>query len=144
MKIYTIGFTKRSARDFFETLSRSGAKRLLDVRTNNRSQLAGFSKRDDLEYFLSRICVMEYFEEKSLAPRNESLKAYRAQEVTWAEYADQYLRDLSIRGVQHSLSRGHVSDSVLLCSEDKPHNCHRRLAAEYLMKSWGDVEVIHL
>ena len=55
MKLYTIGFTKKSARRFFELIKLHNIDVLVDVRLNNKSQLAGFTKEEDLEYFLSEI-----------------------------------------------------------------------------------------
>ena len=54
MRVYTIGFIQKSAAEFFEMLRNSGAKRLVDVRLNNVSQLSGFAKGNDLEYFLDK------------------------------------------------------------------------------------------
>ncbi len=145
MKLYTIGFTKKSAAQFFGLLQQSGARRLVDVRLNNVSQLAGFAKREDLAYFLERICGMEYVHLPQLAPTREMLDAYRKGHKDWAAYAGQYLALLAARevaaepGLQELLA-----DAVLLCSEDKPDHCHRRLAAEYLAHQWGGVEIVHL
>jgi uncharacterized protein (DUF488 family) len=144
MKIYTIGFTKRSAEDFFTTLGWSGTKRLVDVRLNNSSQLAGFSKRDDLSYFLNKICGMEYVHRPELAPTQELLDAYRDKALDWRGYEARFLALMAERKVEESVPREVVQDSVLLCSEWKPEKCHRRLVAEYFRQTWGDVEVGHL
>jgi len=73
MEIYTIGFTKRTAAEFFGALKRAGIKRLLDVRLNNVFQLAGFTKRDDLPFFLKEICGAKYVHQPLLAPTQEML-----------------------------------------------------------------------
>ena len=44
MTIYTIGFTQKSAEQFFEAIKKNNIELLIDVRLNNKSQLAGFSK----------------------------------------------------------------------------------------------------
>ncbi len=98
MKVYTIGFTKKSAATFFELLRESGAKGLVDVRLNNISQLAGFAKKDDLEYFLNKICRMKYVHLPELAPTKEMLDAYRKEHKDWETYERQ-LWPLWIRGV---------------------------------------------
>ena len=144
MKVYTIGFTKKSAATFFEVLRESGAKRLIDVRLNNSSQLAGFAKKDDLAYFLKKICRMKYAHLPELAPTPEMLDAYRKEHKDWETYARQFLalmdaRRISKKGIKRTLSNG-----CLLCSEDKPEHCHRRLVAEYLARQWGNVEIVHL
>ena len=77
MEVYTIGFTKKTAAEFFEALRRAGIKRLVDVRLNNTSQLAGFTKREDLAYFLREICGAEYFHEPLLAATPELFDRYK-------------------------------------------------------------------
>src|SRR3954470_24012736 len=144
MRLFTMGFTKKSAEEFFTLLQRSGAKRLVDVRLNNSSQLAGFSKRDDLEYFLKAICGMEYVHLPELAPTREMLDAYKSKQVDWAAYEIQFSSLMAERKVEQSVAREVLQDAVLLCSEPKPEKCHRRLVAEYLQIAWGDVEVEHL
>ena len=144
MKVYTIGFTKKSASDFFGLLRDSGAKCLVDVRLNNVSQLAGFAKRDDLEYFANEICRMGYVHLPELAPTKEILDAYRKEHRDWDTYERQFLSLMDERRVEKMGIRQLVSNGCLLCSEDKPHRCHRRLVAEYLQRHWGDIEIVHL
>lgn len=144
MNIWTIGFTKTSAERFFEQLKTSGAGRLVDVRLNNVSQLAGFAKRDDLAYFLKSICSMDYIHEPMLAPTSVMLDAYRKKTITWDQYEAQFLLLMKERRIESLMPRDIITDSVLLCSEDKPGRCHRRLVAEYLAAHWGNVEIKHL
>ena len=144
MKVYTIGFTKKSAADFFELLQESGAKRLIDVRLNNVSQLSGFAKRDDLEYFLNKICGIRYVHLPELAPTREMLDAYRKEHHDWDTYQRQFLALMDERRIGKKGIKRAISNGCLLCSEDKPERCHRRLVAEYLNKEWGDVEIVHL
>ena len=143
-KIYTIGFTKKSASDFFGTLKESGAKRVVDVRLNNVSQLAGFAKRDDLEYFLRQICRMDYVHMPDLAPTKEMLDAYRKEHRDWQTYEREFLALMDARRVAKLGIKRIMSNACLLCSEDTPDRCHRRLVAEYLRRHWGDVEITHL
>lgn len=142
MKLYTIGFTKRSAEDFFTTLASSGAKRLIDIRLNNSSQLAGFSKRDDLRYFLNAICHMEYQHLPELAPTQELLDDYRTTK-DWPAYERKFLALMAERQVE-DLPRETIEAACLLCSEPAADRCHRRLVAEYLQKVWDGIEIIHL
>jgi len=144
MRIFTIGFTKKSAETFFSLLSGSGAKRLVDVRLNNVSQLAGFAKKDDLKYFLRAICGIEYIHLPELAPTQAMLDAYKKEKGDWAEYEVQFLGLMKSRAIEKSLSKDVLSEACLLCSEDKPQHCHRRLVAEYLHDKWGNVEIVHL
>ena len=145
MTIYTIGFTKKSAQEFFETLRLSGAKHLFDIRLHNKSQLAGFTKRDDLRYFLKKIVNMEYHEVPLLAPEDSIIIEYR-KTGDWGKYEQRYLGLIRQRKVEHHMNPALFKDGVvLLCSEAKPDHCHRRLAAEYLAYSLlGKVNIEHL
>jgi uncharacterized protein (DUF488 family) len=144
MTIYTIGFTKKSAEKFFTLLKESGARRLADVRLNNSSQLAGFSKRDDLKYFVKAICGMDYVHLEQLAPTQDILDAYKKEKGDWGEYEKRFLALMRERRVEETVSREVVDGACLLCSEETAEHCHRRLVAEYLREKWGEVEIVHL
>lgn len=144
MRVFTIGFTKKTARQFFELLHHSGAKRIVDVRLNNVSQLAGFAKKEDLAYFLKEICGMEYVHAPELAPTQRMLDEYKKETHDWESYETQFLRLMKERRVEQTISREIIEEGCLLCSEDKPHHCHRRLVAEYLKEHWGELEIRHL
>jgi uncharacterized protein (DUF488 family) len=145
MEIYTTGFTKKTAGEFFESLRRYGIKRLIDVRLNNISQLAAFSKRDDLSYFLKEICGAEYIHEQLLAPTQDMLDVYKKHKGSWDEYAQHFLVLMAQRKIEDQLDK-HLFDvpTVLLCSEHKADHCHRRLVAEYLGSKWGDLRIAHI
>ena len=141
----TIGFTKKTAEQFFTKLTSAGAQRVLDVRLNNVSQLAGFAKRGDLKYFLQAICGIDYIHLPELAPNQTMLDAFKKQKgMEWSEYSDRYVQLLRERKVEEKLDQSLLQNGCLLCSEDKPHHCHRRLAAEYLSQHWGNAQIIHL
>jgi uncharacterized protein (DUF488 family) len=144
MKVFTIGFTKKPARRFFELLCGSGAKRVVDIRLNNLSQLAGFTKKDDLAYFLEAICGMDYMHLPVLAPTQVILDAYKKNGGDWGTYEQSFLALLRERAVELSIPKEIIEDACLLCSEDSPSKCHRRLVAEYLRERWGDVQITHL
>jgi len=144
MKVFTIGFTQKTAEKFFTKLKNSGAKRVVDVRLNNVSQLAGFAKKQDLQYFLKQICGMEYLHLPELAPTQEMLDEYKKQKGDWSLYERRFLDLMRQRKIEKSVPREAIADGCLLCSEDKPHHCHRRIVAEYLKEHWGDVEIQHL
>jgi uncharacterized protein (DUF488 family) len=144
MRVLTIGFTKKSADAFFTALRDSGARRVVDVRLNNVSQLAGFSKREDLRYFLCEIGGMDYVHLPELAPTQDLLDAYRKSKGDWETYERGFIGLMHSRHIEDTLSREVVDGGCLLCSEDKPHHCHRRLVAEYLSSRWGDLEIVHL
>lgn len=143
MKIYTIGFTKTSAENFFRRISNSNVKKIVDVRLNNVSQLAGFAKRDDLKYFAKEISGASYEHLVSLAPQQGMLDAYKKEKGEWIKYEQEFMGLMRKRRIEN-LDKKIFDSACLLCSEDKPHYCHRRLVAEYLKDAWGDVEVVHL
>ena len=144
MKVATIGFTKKSARRFFELLRDSGVKRIVDVRLNNASQLAGFAKKDDLAWFARELCGIDYVHLPSLAPTKDLLVDYRNGRIDWSAYEPRFLDLMRERRIEKTVPREVVSDGCLLCSEDQPHHCHRRLVAEYLNECWGGIEIKHL
>ncbi len=144
LRVHTIGFTKKSAEKFFGLLKASGARRVVDIRLQNVSQLAGFARRDDLKYFLEALCAMDYVHLPELAPTREILDAYRKGEGGWAAYERDFLRLMALRRVESNIPRELIHESCLLCSEDTPEQCHRRLVAEYLRSRWGDMEIVHL
>ncbi len=146
MEIFTIGFTRKTAEDFFGRLKSNGIERLLDVRLNNRSQLAGFAKRDDLSYFLRELVGAQYEHAPLLAPTQEILDAFKKKgAMPWVEYEDRFLALMRERRIESQLDREDFEPrTVLLCSEDTPEHCHRRLVVEYLAEYWPDLQVIHL
>lgn len=144
MILYTIGFTKKNAEEFFTRLKQPGLVRLVDVRLNNVSQLAGFAKRDDLRYFLREICAIGYVHLLDLAPTQPILDQYKKNGGDWAAYERQFLDLLAQRRVEATVARDLLEGACLLCSEPTPDRCHRRLVAEYLRDRWGELEIRHL
>jgi uncharacterized protein (DUF488 family) len=145
MEVYTTGFTQKTAEQFFESLRRVGIRRLLDVRLNNSSQLAAFSKRDDLAYFLREILHAEYLHEPMLAPEQAMLDAYKKQKGSWEEYERRFLALMRARRIEDRLDPALFAvPTVLLCSEATAEHCHRRLVLEYLQQQWGGIDIIHL
>jgi uncharacterized protein (DUF488 family) len=143
MKLFTIGFTKTSAANFFSRLSKAHVKKLVDVRLNNVSQLAGFAKKDDLAYFAKSICNIGYDHIVDLAPTQDILDEYKKSKGAWSVYAEKFLNLMARRNIEN-IDRTRLDGGCLLCSEDKPHHCHRRLVAEYLKEKWGDIQIEHL
>ena len=146
MDIYTIGFTQTTAADFFGRLKRAHVERLLDVRLNNRSQLAGFAKRDDLAFFLDELLGAKYEHAPLLAPTQEILDAFKKQkDMSWDEYERRFLELLTDRQIESKLDpRSFERRTVLLCSEAQPDQCHRRLVLDYLGDHWPHVRAVHL
>ena len=145
MEVFTIGFTKKTAAEFFGILRRAGIRRLIDVRLNNVSQLAGFTKKEDLQFFLREICGAEYVHEPMLAPTQEMLDAYKKAKGSWKEYEDKFLTLMNERKIEDNLDPALFTEpAVLLCSEPTPDQCHRRLVVEYLQSKWKDLRCTHL
>jgi len=144
MRLFTIGFTRKTAEQFFTLLKNSGARRLADVRLNNTSQLAAFTKRDDLRYFVKAICNMDYVHLPELAPTQDILDAFKKQKGDWNLYERQFLSLMRERRIEDTVPPEVLDGACLLCSEDTPEHCHRRLVAEYLDKKWGGIEIVHL
>lgn len=145
MIVYTIGFTQKSARRFFELLEENGVQKLLDIRFNPYGQLSGFSKKDDLAYFLERLSGIEYHHLPELAPTDDILQTYR-KDKDWSAYVTRFEALMDERQIPASLDRTVFEDGpvCLLCSEDKPEQCHRTLVANRLARDWGDVEIRNL
>lgn len=144
IEAFTIGFTKSSAEDFFGKLHDAGVKRVVDVRLNNSSQLAGFAKRDDLKFFLRSIFGIDYVHLTELAPTQDVLDAYKKHNGDWKVYEDKFLNLMEKRQIEKSISKDTIDQGCLLCSEHLPKHCHRRLVIEYLQKHWGDLSVKHI
>lgn len=145
MEIYTIGFTKKTAGQFFESLKTAHVKRLIDVRLNNVSQLAAFTKKLDLEYFLMEICGAEYLHMPLLAPTQDMLDEYKKHKGSWSVYEERFLNLMTERRIESELQKSLFDvPSVLLCSEPTAEHCHRRLVLKYLKGKWPEVEAKHL
>lgn len=119
---------------------------MIDVRLNNTSQLAGFTKRDDLRYFLGQMCGADYHHQPLLAPTKELFDGYKKRkEIPWEEFAAGFVALLAERKVDETVDKRLFEvPSVLLCSEPTAEHCHRRLVAEYLAGHWADARVVHL
>ena len=142
--LYTIGFAKKSAKQFFTLLKDNGVKTLIDVRLNNVSQLAGFTKKKDLHYFLKEICDINYDHRPEFAPTKEILDAYKKKEISWSDYESKYNSVLIERSVAKQITSEELNMACLLCSEPTAEKCHRRLLAEAFKKHYGDINIKHI
>ena len=145
MKLFTIGFTKKTAKQFFDLLKKNGVECLIDIRLHPDGQLAGFTKKEDLRYFLKELNGCDYRHWLQLAPSDEILKAYR-KDHNWPKYAVGFEALLDQRGIPGTLDRALLEDKAccLLCSEPTAEKCHRRLVAERLAQAWDGIEIVHL
>jgi uncharacterized protein (DUF488 family) len=144
IKLYTIGFTSKSAEQFFNLLRNNEVKKIVDTRINNVSQLAGFAKGSDLKFFASEIGHIGYEHNIDFAPTKELLSKYRDKELSWQEYEVEYLNLLDMRKIAQKTDIEKLHENCLLCSEHTPEKCHRRLLAEYLKHVKNDIQIIHL
>jgi uncharacterized protein (DUF488 family) len=144
MKIFTIGFTQKSAEQFFNHLKQPGLTRVIDIRLNNVSQLAGFTKMKDLQFFLREINNLDYVHLPELAPTKEILDGYKKNGGDWKSYEKQFLSLMATRRVENLVKKDLIDGGCLLCSEVTPEHCHRRLVAGYFRDKWGYVEIVHL
>ncbi|HIQ51043.1 MAG TPA: DUF488 domain-containing protein [Nautiliaceae bacterium] len=143
MKLFTIGFSKKSAEEFFTLLTKNRIKKLIDIRLNNKSQLAGFANAKHLPYFL-KLHNIEYEYKPELAPTKELLDGYKKKQISWQEYEKIYNKILLDRNILNFIKKDELNNSVFLCSEPTPTHCHRRLLAEYIAKHFDNVEIKHL
>lgn len=143
-KLFTIGFTKKTAQQFFETLTKNGVRKIVDIRINNSSQLAGFAKGNDLKYFAKAIANIEYVYIPDFAPTQELLSDYRNKRIDWTDYQKTYLQLIKQRQVSLKYEISNFDNACFLCSEDSPEQCHRRLLVEFFQEKNSDIQIIHL
>lgn len=145
MRTFTIGFTQKTAEHFFSLIKKNNVSRVVDVRLNVTSQLAGFAKKNDLGYFLRELCNADYVHVTDLAPTKPMLDAYKNKTISWESYADKFINLMAQRNIERIIDKSLIENGCLLCSEHLPHQCHRRLVVEYLNKQWDEnIKIIHL
>ncbi len=146
MRLFTIGFTKKTAEEFFTLLIENKVKTIVDIRRNNKSQLAGFTKEIDLKFFLKGIANIKYIYLSEFAPDEELFKNYRSKKINWVQFEEQYLDQIKNYGNWENFDIDIIQDGCLLCSESSPSKCHRRLLAEFLLSKFRDksIQIVHL
>ena len=144
IKLFTIGFTEKSAESFFNLLTINNVKKIVDTRINNVSQLSGYAKGNDLKFFAKSIGNIEYEHKINLAPTKELLSRYRDKKISWADYEIEYLNLLDSRKISQKMDIEKLHENCLLCSEHTPEKCHRRLLAEYLKQTNTNIDIVHL
>ena len=146
MIVYTIGFTQKSAQEFFKAICENKIQLLIDIRLNNTSQLAGFSKELDLKYFLCELCQTKYVHDLKFAPTKSILNDFKKNLISWQNYVDQYTSLIDRRnGLVHFVEEYSEYDSVcLLCSEPTPEHCHRGILADLLKSKYKHFDVVHI
>lgn len=144
INLYTIGFTKKTAEEFFSLLKNNNITTLIDVRLNNVSQLAGFTKQEDLKFFLKEICGIKYKHIVDFSPTDFILKRYKDKHITWNQYEIEFKELIKTRRIEESIDIDFLKDACLLCSEPTAEKCHRRLVAEYFREIYQNLNIIHL
>lgn len=146
MKVYTIGFTQKNARKFFNLLRENNVKTVVDIRLNNTSQLAAFAKGEDLKFFLTEFCDIDYIHDTNFAPTEQLLKDYKGKKVSWLDYEKEFYKIMENRNIRSYITKNYVDkDAIcLLCSEALPNQCHRRLVAEIFKETLEKVQIVHL
>jgi uncharacterized protein (DUF488 family) len=144
IQLFTIGFTQKNAEKFFTALRNAKIRRVLDIRLNNVSQLAGFTKRDDLRFFLRELCEADYHHLPQCAPTEDILDTYKKNGGSWETYVQQFLSLIRSRHIETLLTPELLDFGCLLCSEPTPEKCHRRLVAEYLQEHNTSIVTTHL
>lgn len=140
--LYTIGFTKKSAETFFNLLRRNGVKSLIDIRISNNSQLAGFAKGRDLDFFVKEICAARYEHILDFAPTKDLLDKWHKQEIDWRGYETTYVALLRQRKVVNKYDIKKFDHACFLCSEETPEKCHRRLLVEFMQREYSEEIII--
>jgi len=149
MRIFTIGFTKKSAEEFFELLKKNKVSLLLDIRLKNNSQLAGFAKGDDLKYFTKEILGIDYIHDVRFSPTEELFDSNKKGNMSWSDFEKEFKKVMVERDLINVIKNEYINklDGIcLLCSEEKASKCHRSLVAEFIKDNLkiGDIEIVHL
>jgi len=144
MKLHTIGFTKKTAEEFFNCLQKAGVRRIVDIRLNNTSQIAGFAKSRDLKYFLHAIAGIDYVHIPDFAPTQDIIDNYKKRKGSWIEFESKFKDLMANRKIDEIAVNVLRDNDCLLCSEHTPEYCHRRLVAEYFQGKLGKIKIIHL
>jgi len=144
VRIFTIGYAGKNASRFFSILKQTGIRKVIDVRLYNTSQLAGFTKSQDINYFLQTIVGAQYFHLPIMAPTKQLLNGYKKGLINWPQYQAQFNAIITKRQIEKHLVFQEMDMSCFLCSEANADNCHRRLIVEYLAERWKSVSILHL
>lgn len=144
--IYTIGFTKKTAEDFFDILKKNNIDIILDIRLNNTSQLSAFTKFPDIQYFLKELNNIEYIHDTKFSPKDTTLKRYKKKDIDWSQYVTEFNCTMNERDIARHIKENYTINKAicLLCSEPKANNCHRSLVAEQFQSVFEGLEIIHL
>jgi uncharacterized protein (DUF488 family) len=143
-KLYTMGYTQKTAETFFNLVNNAGIKRLVDIRLHNNSQLTGFTKQNNLKYFLERLSDCDYCHIPLMAPSKDIFDDYMKNGLEWKDYERRFKELIGQRKIEQMINEDEIDGACLLCCEPEATNCHRRLVAEYLQSHYRDIEIIHL
>lgn len=145
INLFTIGFTQKTAEEFFGILRKNKIECLIDVRLNPNGQLSRFAFEKDLPYFLDKLVDGCKYEHRiDFAPKAELLKEVRTKgsemnkdyKVFEKAFTSQLEKESLISNFVKRF--GKYQNVVLLCSEPTTEMCHRRLVKEMLMKKFSN------
>ena len=145
-KLFTMGFTKKTAENFFNLLEKNSVSTVVDVRLNNTSQLAAFTKFPDIVFFLNKISNINYVHDVNFAPTEKILSDYKKKIIDWRGYEEEFFKLMNERNISDYIKKNYsdAENFCLLCTEPTPEKCHRRLVAEKFLEVFNDIEIINL
>lgn len=143
MIINTMGFSGKSADEFFTILVKNKVQSLIDIRLNNTSQLSSFTNIKHLPYFL-KLHGINYYYKPEYAPTKALLDGYKNKSIDWKEYERLYNEIIKKRDILKNVEWETLDNAVFLCSESTAEKCHRRLLAEILAKENSNIQIRHL
>jgi len=147
-ELYTIGFTQKTAKKFFSLLKDNEIDAVVDIRLNNTSQLAGFSKYPDIGYFLNDLLNIKYIHDPEFSPTANILKGFKEKKISWNEYTKRFNELMAQRNIEQYIQEKYndckITKYCLLCSENEPEQCHRSLVSDYFCEIYKQLEVINL
>lgn len=143
-KLNTMGYEKKQPKEFFDLINAHGIKRVIDIRLYNNSQLSGFTKQNNLKYFLKELLDVDYIHIPLMAPSKKIFNDHKNNGLAWKDYERRFKRLINHRKIERLIDQRDIDGACLLCYESEATNCHRRLVAEYLQSHYSDIEIIHL
>jgi len=144
MEVYTAGFTKWLAKDFFNLLENLKINKLIDIRLRPNSQLSGFTRGVNFSYFLENLSNVKYEHQIKLAPTKELLNKRRNEGLNWQDFESEYVKLLDKDILNYCLNEISNQNILFLCSETEPQFCHRRILTDKLCSFNPNLEIVHL
>ncbi len=142
-KLFTIGYTKKSAKELFRSLTENKVRKVIDVRLSNANNNCYYTHKRDFPFLLS-LAGIGYEHKPNWAPEEWLFNGYRDKEIPWSQYVRDFYKIIGDRNIIQGVKAEDLDGCVLLCSEATADMCHRRLLAEYFEDKMPEIEVVHL